>query len=618
LLGAAEKTGLVKALNTIETAANEAGGQRAARLVNSRRMTQQQLMLTLLFMNLVGVRRPWDLRGYSGDGLGLLTGRHRAYGYAHTERFLAQVGRLGGDEQLTDRLAQWTSHVWLNQSPGSFYYVDGHKKAVYSDRLLPRSLVGRLGKILGCRALTLLMDGSGHPLLVLTARGDQHLTIGLPAIVTRYERAVGQGKLAQVIVDREGMSATFLKNLRGERTVITLLRADQYTGLESFHHIGEFVPLEYDGNGALVREVAPAQFDLAVPEPAQAPLGLSVALIRDWRRQVVVSPPVPVRWDADLGFDRPWWDNAWVATPTPELPTQPHLIPIVATANTLTPLELVETYRRRWAAQENIIRDFLIPLGLDINHGYAKTPVDNSEVAKRRAAFQKRLDKCRAWAATASRKHDWNAKRGDKLWKEAKTYSDAQYRQLNRRLSSLEYQSLPRAEWRALVKRETAQIDPEIDRRFEQAKRTLDRSHQAWRKYEHYCALQRHLLRELETLQLQARTMYELDNAKDQIMSVLVLALVNLLMWTRDHCFPATYAHATTTRLLPFFRLPGRVLSFHDHVLVTLRPFNDRALNRDLAEFCQRVTQAHLTLPSGKLLIFRPANSPSPTSNEPP
>ena len=96
------------------------------------------------------------------------------------------------------------------------------------------------------------------------------------------------------------------------------------------------------------------------------------------------------------------------------------------------------------------------------------------------------------------------------------------------------------------------------------------------------------------------------------------VTLANLLMWTRDHLFQPSYAQATTTRLLPFFRLPGRILTLDDQVLVTLRPFNDRTLNHDLADFCQRVNQAHLSLPAGKTLIFRLADSTLPTSNLPP
>jgi hypothetical protein len=47
------------------------------------------LLLTLLFLQAVGLQRTWDLRGYSGQALALLTGRDRTYGYRHTERFLA-------------------------------------------------------------------------------------------------------------------------------------------------------------------------------------------------------------------------------------------------------------------------------------------------------------------------------------------------------------------------------------------------------------------------------------------------------------------------------------------------------------------------------------------------
>src|SRR6266851_9365936 len=42
------------------------------------------------------------------------------------------------------------------------------------------------------------------------------------------------------------------------------------------------------------------------------------------------------------------------------------IIPIVTTASTVDAVELAQTYTQRWTAQENIIRDFLLPLGLEI------------------------------------------------------------------------------------------------------------------------------------------------------------------------------------------------------------------------------------------------------------
>src|SRR5258706_15188340 len=63
--------------------------------------------------------------------------------------------------------------------------------AVYSDVLVPRGPVGKLGgKILGCRELVVLHDDEGHPHLSTTHRGDQHLTQGAPQLLHRYEQAI--------------------------------------------------------------------------------------------------------------------------------------------------------------------------------------------------------------------------------------------------------------------------------------------------------------------------------------------------------------------------------------------------------------------------------------------
>jgi hypothetical protein len=94
--------------------------------------------------------------------------------------------------------------------------------------------------------------------------------------------------------------------------------------------------------------------------------------------------------------------------------------------------------------------------------------------------------------------------------------------------------------------------------------------------------------------------MYELDNRKDQVMTTLKVALVNLAMWMRDQWFPADYAHATWRRLESFMRLTRRVHRHRDRVVLELRPFNDAALRRDLVALCARVTTAAPRLPDGR------------------
>ncbi len=332
----------------------------------------------------------------------------------------------------------WKPGLAERAQPVPVFYVDGHKKPVYADALIPRGLIGRTGKVLGCRALVVLHDQQGHPLLVTTHRGDAYLTSGLPAILTTYEQAADLESLQRIVVDREGMAAEFLAALTREgRTVVTILRTDQYTGLESFREVGDFVPLQVDQHGQVIREVAPARFDLPLPEhPGQA-LEVRVALIRDWRRLVPKTPSSaeedqPLRWDERSdGTHEDWLDECLQATPLPVQPREPKLIPIVTTAREAEAVELVQTYTCRWPAQENVIRDWLLPLGLDVNHGDAKTAVANSEVAKKREALQKRLANVQRWAAGARKRMHNASLLHHKRCHQTKERADALYRVLN-------------------------------------------------------------------------------------------------------------------------------------------------------------------------------------------
>jgi hypothetical protein len=93
--------------------------------------------------------------------------------------------------------------------------------------------------------------------------------------------------LKRIVVVSFGMAAEFLAALVSEgRTVVTVLRTDQYTGVRSFREVGEFIPLQMDRQGKVIREVALAQIALPLPEHPGQELEVRVALIRDWRRLV--------------------------------------------------------------------------------------------------------------------------------------------------------------------------------------------------------------------------------------------------------------------------------------------------------------------------------------------
>ena len=178
------------------------------------------------------------------------------------------------------------------------------------------------------------------------------------------------------------------------------------------------------------------------------------------------------------------------------------------------------------------------------------------------------------------------------------------YRELGLYQSTLELQGVADHVLRREIKERKAVIDTELGQIGAKEWRAYEQCNQEFRKQERYCKEQRDVLRTLEDLDAKERTMYELDHRKDQVMTVCKVALANLAMWVRDQCFPASYAHATWRRLLPFFQLPGTITRDATTIQVELTPFNDRALNRDLVLLCERVNQVSPRLPDGRLLSF--------------
>ncbi len=208
------------------------------------------------------------------------------------------------------------------------------------------------------------------------------------------------------------------------------------------------------------------------------------------------------------------------------------------------------------------------------------------------------------WAVSARMRSHQASVLYNRLWKQTKAYGDDQYRKLNAHQDALCAQGVDYDERRAQIKAQKAAIDAELEQRWQRVWRAYTKSNKECEKQKHYAHEQCDLLRALEDLAANERTMYELDNRKDQVMTACKLALANLAMWTRDHYFPASYAHATWARLAPFFHLPGVVVSTLHTVSVELCPFNDRQYNRDLITLCQRVNEQHVRLPDGHVLVF--------------
>ena len=290
--------------------------------------------------------------------------------------------------------------------------------------------------------------------------------------------------------------------------------------------MGPFHPLARDRAGQVIREVAPARFLLALPEQPGQFLSLSVALIRDWRAQVP-SPPTEensssYRYPPSDAQGRAWWMEGWQPTPSPSPPTEPKLIPMVTTAPDADPVALAQLYRQRWPKQENILKDWLLPLGLDTNHGFAKMPVEHSEIAKRRKARERRLSTIQRWAPKARERKQRASRLSERLWQETKAHSDMLYRRINGYIC--EHDRGNEREWRLqhkpVVKAMQAEADADLAERWRRYERVRDRQEREATKYTRYCLEQCDLLGSLAELAAKERAMYELENGKDQCMTV--------------------------------------------------------------------------------------------------
>ena len=209
-------------------------------------------MLTLLFLPVVGLHRFWELRSYTGRELARFSGRLTPYSYRHTERFLLQLSKLDGDRALTEALARWTASLWhgaqaTRDTSVPHFYLDGLSLPVYTQTLIPRGLIGCSGKILGCRALTLLHDGQGLPRLSITHRGDLHLTTGIPSILTHYEHATEALPLTNLVVDCEAMAAEFLVLVKAQGHTLTTILKTKKSRRARFVQPCRSVRAAYDG-----------------------------------------------------------------------------------------------------------------------------------------------------------------------------------------------------------------------------------------------------------------------------------------------------------------------------------------------------------------------------------
>jgi hypothetical protein len=546
---------------------------------------RERHLLTLLTMPGLGLFKPHDLNPYTGTALGLLTERHRPYSADEMEHFVLSCVQIGWTEPLTTDVAGWATQLWATSDPSdsdtpTYLYWDWHVKAIYSDYHVPRTKHGTRDRVVGARKQLMLHDAAGHLLFMRTYRGDVHLIDGMVDGTAYYEGLAESRRLTHQIFDREGLSVVHFKDLLGgeeRRQFITCLKSNQYEGVDSFELSSSFTPFRHDRYGQVVQEIAEASYVLKDRRVGEDGLPLRAILLR--------KPPDEADDEAD--------DEA--------------RLHVVVTSDWEPPAaDIARWYRDRYPKQENAIRDWWLPLGGDVNVGYDKREVENSELAKRKTELEAQLETleryiaaCQARLQNAQRQYQKHTERYQTEWQTARRALREAIQQRDARGDA----ALAIYQW---AQAEEIRIQEQLEPRHARVKAAAERLDKERDKQQRYCEEQQKKKRALAEIsqKIASCPMYELDDRKDQLLSALRLCLGNVLQWLRDTVFPESYTNATCKTLAPFVQMGGFVIEHPDRIEVFLDGFWQSAKQRDLEEVVARCNAQSLTAPDGRPLRF--------------
>ncbi|GAG19356.1 unnamed protein product, partial [marine sediment metagenome] len=185
------------------------------------------------------MERIWHFKTvYPRDGLGALCGTGLPYRYHTIDNFLRELSRLDIDKQLSRDLARTyleIFHLNIETREEQTFYIDCHRKVLWTKKNVPKGLHATRNKILKCLDVYFIHDCNGIPILPWTRPGDSHLVNELLPIVQELEKAVGKDIVKLAIFDREGLSLALFSEIteRGKR-FITILKENQYNSEKDF------------------------------------------------------------------------------------------------------------------------------------------------------------------------------------------------------------------------------------------------------------------------------------------------------------------------------------------------------------------------------------------------
>jgi hypothetical protein len=560
LKGAFIQLGVDQALlEVVQTLSSKPTSAPDLRLWHSRAAPLIAKQHTLAFLSFFKqLRRPCHLDGYNDADLGLLSGSGTTYHAFTIEQHLHELTQAHVSEPWGQALARRYWSVWYRQSPKAnrhVFYLDAHEKLLWTQQPVAKGFVSARHAVHACLKQFYLHGCDGQVLYCETHSGDAHLSEQLLPVIEHFEQAIGQAVVHVIVADREGLSADVLVALhRRKKALITLLRANQYTGEADFVRRSRFLHIRDPRTGLVTHRVADADFWLT------AQLCVRCGLLYDLEqpdRLIVVVTTLTRHPEPDIRHPVRW-------------------------------------YLARWDIQENSFRALEAFEPLDLNFGiHGKQCVPNRPVLAKIAELTPHLQ---AVAHKIESKVQQREAQQQRIERQVAHYDQklaAWVQQQNRLVAKGQVERLAQLQTRMTDYRTL---------HYQRLNRALARQRDLDRQIESHRQEQTRVVQQLAELDPHA-PFFDVDTETDQLVTHLRIAVYNSALFAREHYFDPAYQRMTPFTLWRlFFSQDGYYREDETGLHITLKAFRDPKLQRAARDACTRFNRDQIRTVTGQVI----------------
>lgn len=546
-------------------------------VISASRKVLSRKIETLLYMPIFQMERIWHFKTvYPRDGLGVLSGSGLPYKYHTMDNFLRELPRLDIDKILSRDLARAYIEVFnlkFETKEEQTFYIDCHKKVLWTKKNVPKGLHATRNKILKCLDVYFIHDCNGMPILPWTRPGDSHLVNEIMPIIEELEKSVGKEIVKLVIFDREGVSLALFREFteRGKRFV-TILKTNQYDSEDDF--IFE--------KGSKWRYVT-----------------IKTA---KGKKRFNIKEGIKILVEQESGKK---YEVRVILAKDPGTGKMPVFITNIMKSEEPDCTKIVKKYIKRWF-QENSFKQMKPGLYLDTNHGSNGVALKENRVIKRKV--KKLEEEIRAKANAIISAESFIERRLDSI-KRKKTTMNKKVLQLKNKLKNINAKILTEInvnERAYLLKRQEGMHleESEFIKYYESV---ISKWQSDINRKQSYIDKKRNEIKDI-TNKLskidQKEILYEIDSRKDHMMTNFEVALNNADLFLKKNFFPPEYKNADFKTIRDIlYKQDGFIKESKDEILVTLKHYRQEPEHQRLAEYVvKKINATEIITEEGKRL----------------